>query len=406
MGFRSNVLMGMVVFAAALSVMACGDDTTATVTTTPGATAPATAPATATVTTPTAVASMTVAAPRQLVLDGTGKPQPPEITKVLPAPPASSFPLWDGKSVVVYDTQTKNAINLGPASQRASFSPDETKATWAAGAGGDFASGTEVFVADLPSGEKRSLGPGRMSLFVDNAHVVVLAVGGNDRFLVDVSTGARTPFTGDSNKLFALVPPVPVAPAGYVVEPADYGGPITRAYTVKDAGGRILLTFDAVAVAAAGPGQIAVAGPAANGASDIFIVDLASAQTTFVAHAQVGKDNWPFSASERYVLWTDNYCGNGPVSVFDRLSGQLIRWDLSQAKNPTADLRYVRLTPGGLIAAGSFGAKYLIDPVALEYRTVLPDRPDGYGGDVSWSPAFRYASHVPAGGHGGLCGPG
>lgn len=402
----SKVLIGMVALPAALGLVACGDDdTTATASVTPSAasatvsgSAPSTVAATATTTTP---ASPTAPGPRQLLFDGVGKPQPPEVTKVLPAPPASPFPAWDGKSTVIYDTQTQKAIDVGSGAQAASFSPDETKATWAMGT--DWANGTEVFVADLPSGRKRSLGAGRTSMFLDNTHVVVFAVGGNERILVDVTTGTRTPYTGDASKLFLLVPPVQVSPQGYLVEPNDYGGPTTRRYTVKDTTGRVLLTFDAVAVAAAGPGEIAVAGPETNGASDIFIVDIAKGTSTFVAHAQVGRDNWPFSASERYVVWTDNYCGTGPVSVFDRQSGQLVRWDISAAKNPSADLRYVRLTPGGLIAAGSFGAKYLIDPATLAFKTVLPDRPDGYGGDVSWSADFRYASHGPFGGHGGLC---
>jgi len=399
MALRSNVLISFAVVAAALGLAACGDDDTATTATaTVTATSPTQLASATTSASPTLAASPTTPAPKHLVFDGAGKPQPPEVTKALPAPPASAFPAWDGKSVVIYDTQTQKAIDLGPGVQPASFSPDGTKATWATGT--EFANGTEVFVADLPSGQKRSLGAGRMSLFVDNTHVLVMSVGGNERTLVDINTGARTAYSGTDTPL--LVPQVPSAPAGYVVEPGGYGSPNTRGYTVKDAGGHVLLTFDAVAVAAAGAGQIAVAGPETNGASDIFIVDIAKGTSTFVAHALVGKDNWPFSASERYVVWTDNYCGTGPVSVFDRQSGQLIRWDISAAKD-SGDLRWVTLTPDGLIAAGSFGAKYLIDPATLEFKAVIPNGPYGSGGNVSWSADFRYASHGPFGGHGGLC---
>ncbi|MGE0598828.1 MAG: hypothetical protein AB7J35_03250 [Dehalococcoidia bacterium] len=56
---------------------------------------------------------------------------------------------------------------------------------------------------------------------------------------------------------------------------------------------------------------------------------------------------------------------------------------------------------GGLLAAGTFGADALIEPRTLEHVSVIPDGPD-----ISWSEDYRYASHGPYGGHGGLCGPG
>jgi hypothetical protein len=61
------------------------------------------------------------------------------------------------------------------------------------------------------------------------------------------------------------------------------------------------------------------------------------------------------------------------------------------------------LTPAGLLAAGSFGATALIDPKMASFVTVIPGTPDGWAGDVSWSSDYRFASHGPYGGHGGIC---
>ena len=406
----------LVTFAAAAVAVGCGGDstettrtisptTTTTTTTTTTVIASATVEATATHAAPTATA--TAIGPRQIVLDPSAKPQPPEVTGILGQPPASVFPAWNGKSVVVYDVQTGKAIDLGPGTQPASFSPDETKATWASG--GEFANGTEVFVADLPSGQKRSLGPGRFAQFYDNTHVLVSAIGSNDSTLVDVASGSGKPFSGDRPRPFN--PDHSSAPAGYSIKPDGYTGPEVRSYALRNGAGVTVLTFDAVAVSAAGPGELAVVAPPANGRSNIYLLEIATGKATFVATALPGKDNFPFSASAESILWTDNYCGPatsartpaGPISLFDRKTGNLARIDPSSVANPGTDIRGVRLTPSGLIAAGSFGAKYLIDPATLEYKAVIPGRPDGYGGDVSWSSGFRYASHGPYGGHGGLC---
>lgn len=401
-GTRLAVLV-VVVSMAAGTAAGCRAGSGETATPSPATTSPATSPPGASPSPLEKTATPVPNRPREIAWEAVLLPQPPEVTRQLPAPPQSPFPLWDGKSTVIYDTHTGKATDLGPGSQQAYFSPDETKAVWAAG--GEFAQGTEVFIIDLVTGQKRSLGPGRLISFADNTHVAVVAIDGNDRELIDVATGKRQPFSGEVWP--ALVPPVPSAPPGYAIEPRGGMGPALQKFTISDAStGKVLWSFEAVGVAAAGTDQIAIASPPSNGASQIFIMNLRTGDMSFVARAQIGKDNWPYSASEKYVLWTDNYCGSGPISLFDRASGELTRFDLSEASEAQADLRWVVLTPANLLAAGSFGATYLIDPVSLEYRAVIPGTVEGYTGNVSWSANYRYASHGPFGGHGGLCAPG
>ncbi|MBE0611447.1 MAG: hypothetical protein IH609_18850 [Dehalococcoidia bacterium] len=317
---------------------------------------------------------------------------------MLGAKPASTFPAWDGKSTVIYDVQTGKTLDLGPGSQPASFSPDGTKAAWAAG--GDFAQGTEVFVIDLPAGQPRSLGPGRTAQFLDNSSLVVFAVGGNDRTIIDVATGAKRPYAnerlGPSLGHFRWT-----APEGYRLDPSDVTSPGTvRTFSLYNAQtGDSVLTFEAMSVAAAGPDELAVAAPPVDGLSNIYIVEIATGKATFIATAKPGRDNWPFSATADAVVWTDEFCSldPGPVTLFDRKSGQLVRIAAGGGDGG----RWMLLTRGGLLASGAFGADALIDSQTLEYVSVIPNGPD-----ISWSADYRYASHGPSGGHGGLCGPG
>jgi hypothetical protein len=272
--------------------------------------------------------------------------------------------------------------------------------------GEGFASGTEVFVVDLPSGQPRSLGPGRTAQFIDNSTLVVFTVNGNDRVLVDVATAARRPYAAEPIPSTLLAhqsrPPI-----GLTVEPWNPGDTQVRTYMVRDSSSNaVLATFDAAAVAAAGKDELAVAAPPAEGRnSNVYVVNARTGAATYLATARMDVVNWPFSATADAVLWTDGYCvlPLGMTTLFDRKSGQLVRFDTSAS--PGLD-RWMLLTPGGLLASGSFGATALIDPATGAFVSVMPSRPDGYNGDVSWSADYRYASHGPYGGHGGICGPG
>jgi hypothetical protein len=331
-----------------------------------------------------------------VIVDASKRPTSSAINVRLDPPASSPFQPWDGTSTVIYDTKTGRETNLGPGSQPAYFSPDSTKAVWVKG--DDFASGTEAFLIDLATGATRSLGPARFAMFIDGSHVFIYKVGGNETESIDLASGTRIP--GVPN-------PQGHAPLrtfdGYEIlgsEPSRAKGATT--FQVMDPQThQVVLTVDALAAVPAGPGEIAVASSLSGGQSNIYLIDAKTGMATFVATALAETGNWPFAANETYVMWADSYCGNpqGQVNLFDRRTRQLVRLGFGPV---TDDRRWVTFTPSGLVAAGPFGAKYLIDPSTMKYVSIIPSAGFG-GGDVSWSPDYRYASHGRRGGHGGLC---
>lgn len=341
--------------------------------------------------------------PRQIVLDTSERPQPAETTRVLGPPPDSVFPPWDGVSTVIYDIERRVAIDLGPGVQPAAFNKEETYAVWVSGTVG--VQGNEAWLLDLQSGARKSLGPARIAGFTDDGKVVTYAPSGNDRFVVDPVTGQRMPATDETSNFFTTNP-APYPPPGYTIDPPGPHSPDVRTFAVKDATtGATYITFEAVTAAMAGPNHVAAISPPVNGTADVYLIEIATGATTFVARAIPGKDNIPFSADENSILWTDGFCGTpqGMVTMFDRRTGALTRFDFSSL-GPNVSARYALLVPGGRIAIGSFGAAYLVERDTLAVAARIPGRPNGYGGDISWSSNYRYASRGIYGGHGGLCG--
>ncbi len=340
--------------------------------------------------------------PRQIVLDTSERPQPAETTRVLGSPPDSVFPPWNGVATVIYDIQRGVAIDLGPGAQPAVFSPDSTTAVWTVGP--QFGQGTEAFVIDLATGAKRSLGPARLAGFRDDETAVTVDAD-NVRHTVDVNTGEATLAADDIHIDYFPTSPDPSPQDRYVIDPPGFASPDLRTYTIRDPrSDAVLLILEAVAVTSAGPDHVAAVSAPIGARSNVYLIEVATGLTTFVATAIPGVNNFPFSADEQSILWTDGYCGDQPgmVTLFDRATAQITRLDFGSV-GPNVNPRWARLAPEGQIAIGSFGAADLIDRHTLAFRTVLPPRPDGYGGDVTWSANYRYASHGPYGGHGGLC---
>jgi hypothetical protein len=143
-----------------------------------------------------------------------------------------------------------------------------------------------------------------------------------------------------------------------------------------------------------------VATPPQNGTTNIFIVDIDSGQAVFIATSDYSPPNWPLAANADYVMWTEDYCGLPPGKTrrYDRRTASLTELDATL---------WATFTPDGLIAAGEFGERILIDPETLEVLVAVPDRGPGANldsaSDVSWSPDYRYFTRGFAGGHGGLC---
>ncbi len=86
------------------------------------------------------------------------------------------------------------------------------------------------------------------------------------------------------------------------------------------------------------------------------------------------------SANERFVVWTDQYCGATPtLRVRDRTTGETREY---------LGAGWALVTPDDQLAIGEFGARALFDLAAGVHTFVLPD---GHV-EVNWSADYRYAS--------------
>jgi hypothetical protein len=135
---------------------------------------------------------------------------------------------------------------------------------------------------------------------------------------------------------------------------------------------------------------------AVEGTTNIFLVDLATGEATFVATATYNPltgswpMSWPLVADEKFVIWTESFCGEprGLTRIYDRATGEITELNVSD---------WLVLSDGRL-GFGVQGATAVIDPVTLEYLAVLPEL-----SGVSWSPDLRYAAVGQALGRAGVC---
>lgn len=201
--------------------------------------------------------------------------------------------------------------------------------------------------------------------------------------------------------------------AGFRLEVITTPQPYPFAYTayrLVDASGRLPpLEFDAFRAQLAPDGALFILTPPVDlraqdgpylgqwGMSNVFQVDPTSGAATWIASAATSVPNSPFSVSERYVVWTENYCRANPTShdvdgrtrVYDRLITTITELDQG--------LFVSGITPAGELAAGVFGADVLIEIPSLAYRVRFPDS------DRVWSSDYRYAVVGMTSGHGGPC---
>ena len=296
----------------------------------------------------------------------------------------------------LYDIRNLTATDLGPGGP-GSFSPDSTLFTWAAGDAGTYGPSDEVWVLELSTGRKWSLGQGSLPVFGDNSEVFMFKgppTREQERMAFDVHTGQPKTTRGvpspsailnDSYNLQGghIGPPGPVSPSGV--------------WVVYDAARRPLLKFDAPFFRPAGLGEVLVTTPPVDGLTNIYIISIATGQATFIATAVHSDLNWPIAASADYVIWTDGLCEKpGNVKLYKRKTGTITEIRTTQ---------FVDFTPNQLITFGAFGASALIDPETLEYVVAMPsfDPKSYWGGSAHWSPDYAYASTGAVAGHGGPC---
>jgi hypothetical protein len=366
------------------------------------------------------------------------EPQPASAERVnAPATQASSFSAWDGASVVLYDTQTGRETKMGRGSvARPAFGGNRFV----------YVSDAEVWLVDLATLQRESLGAGYVAFFLGDGHVVVNP-GDNNFVVIELASGARTAFTDLQDPLLKSMAKAraggafrarwldgryairlaqdPSTACSQSTEQRLCEARAAEAWIVEDVAiGQVLYSFRANKVEPAGPGEVVVATTPAcrggdgslvecyevlaklakespetfvEGVSNIYIVNLESGNASFVATASYNASgrfwplNWPLAADAATVTWTESYCGQpmGLTRIFDRASAELKELNVSA---------WVSLRNGQL-GFGEFGATAVLDPSTMQYRVVLPEVTD-----VSWSADMRWAAVGAAFGHGGLCG--
>jgi hypothetical protein len=368
-------------------------------------------------------------------------------------PPASPFTDHDGKSIVLFDTETKTQTDFGPGNL--SFSPF---------APGKFAyvdvTG-EAWLVDLLDRSVTSLGKFTSASFVDDNRLTL--GNGPSAVLYDTRTAISTPLSSLSQAERAALQNMPAGvplnlPANLTrgsgtINVADdpcaklSGTPQRLCWearpedvVLQDAAGRVVHSFRALRVIPAGTGQLLIAtppvcesasgprgessGPVSNGrtvpcidllarlgnkelayddpefatgTTNLYILDLAAGTTRFIATSRYNLQtlmhnaNWPLAADANYVVWTDGYCGppRGNTRIYDRKAGTVTE---------LAGTYWFSLRNGRL-GLGEFGARTIIDPGTQQFLAVLPD----VKGDVRWSADYRYAAVSAPQGRGGLC---
>lgn len=317
-------------------------------------------------------------------------------TEPLPVVAAAPFPLrlsasiytWpdhDRESTVVYDTLTGGYRNFGPG-MVGTFTPDGTKMAWVAD--------DEVWLVELPDGDPRVLGPGSgLLLFTTNTTVAVSA-GGPSRYTeYDLVTGTSRTIE---------IPSRPVTAADgtelqYIAPGAVQG---TWRYAAIPGNGGDAIEFEALSVTLTGSGEAVLATSPQDGRTNVVLVDLATREVTPIAGATSGIGSISIAANNRWIAWTDNYCGDssqawgprGTTKVFDRDTGAVL--DLGET------FWLAGFTPDGRLGLGDFGARQLVNLDNGEIEVTLPQNGTS---DVAWSSDFHYATRGQALGHGGHC---
>lgn len=307
--------------------------------------------------------------------------RPADQLRPLSPAPASPFPPHDGESVVLYDTELGTVRNLGPG-MYGTFTEDGRYMAWTDAQG-------DLWYVELPDGDPVKLGTGGSIVAVGGPVVAVDSASG--ALLWDLSTGSstvgRAPGNGDIRE-----------DQGPYVLIRDFSG---EGWVFQVVSGMDLLFAPTPALTAswAGPGEVVIAAEGTGGVANVFLVDIETATASFVATAAARFNALAVVANERWIAWTNDYCGaivpggvQGATRVLDRSTGAI--YDLGAAVWPEG------FTPDGRLSTGhGFGALSLIDLDTWAYDVVLPEG----SVDVHWSPGYRYASRGMVVGHGGMC---
>lgn len=328
-------------------------------------------------------------------LDPTPRETKPAAVRTLgPVPPPLPSSAQD--VTVLYDLAARRAVELGPGTY-GFFSPDSRFMAWST-----LIEPEQVWVIDLQTHEKWTLGQGSLPRFVDprtvRANVRDPQTRRSHQELIDILTGNRR------------TQPEPTATSSPPFHPFST---YLSSFPLKERGSRVTLRdsvtdgelfwFDALFVEQSSDSELLVATMPVENKTNIYLLSLPKGVTTYLGTTDLGfLQTIEITATDRYVVW-DAYCSKSPIGLYDRRTGTVTEI-ISESQHVT---HFVRVLSNNLLGFGSFGPDALVDPVTLEYVFAVPswDPATGGGiGDVHWSPDYRFASQGRWLGHGGLCG--
>ena len=256
------------------------------------------------------------------------RPSEPDEVRSLAPPPDTEFPEFPPNNTVLYDTWTGQALDLGPGTQ-GSFSADGQRLAWSSGA----TDSPELRVMRLSDLSERVLGPGRFAHFVGD-EICTAPPNSNDLVIVDPTTGTGTPVDQCDAVGRGADNPGPLENGDYAIRDVrGFGSRGQRRFeAISELTGDAVLTVDALQVILSGDDELLVATPWTRDSTNIFVVDIPSRSATYVATAALHGGPIGLSANDRFLLWTDEFCGqsvgfDGSTSLYERDTGFLIEID-------------------------------------------------------------------------------
>ncbi|MEE8422300.1 MAG: hypothetical protein V3S31_05940 [Dehalococcoidia bacterium] len=324
-----------------------------------------------------------------------------DVTRSIGPIPPSRFSQWDGDSVVLYEIATGAETDLGEGSIALSpFSPDGRKFAWVSGpltfSPSALDSGAnEVWVIDLETLERRSYGKGWQVEFEDdNTLRVTERLGGREYRLIDLDIGELFAVRDDASEDADTLRIVQY-PFGYRLERTVEGmGVATNSQNllVPDDGSPAL-EFTSWLAIPLNADELLVGVAAGGSGINLFLVDIAAGEATFIATAR-GIQSVParFSfvreapaAPPTHVVWSEYGCDpeRGRTRIYDLRSRTLTEIDRAL---PLAG------GTGGRLALGFLNfRRAVLDLETLEYSDVMPG---GFG--PLWSGDERWAANGPS----------
>ncbi len=306
-------------------------------------------------------------------------------TRALAAPPASTFPAWDGHSVMLYDLRTGKATNLGDGAIGFGmpFSSDGTHLTWQVGpdAGTNKVANSQVWVLDLATMRRTSYGDAAAASFGPGGtlRLATLAAGKLAQHDVSLATGkaaADEPATDAMRTHY---------PAGFVLArgAASKKAPLLYTWQLVPDEGSPALAFDASLVFAIDgrPSVLAVLRNS-SGTANVYRIDAGATAAIFVATVHA-----PPRAMPPVVALDDGRIAIGDRAACADAAARVLLYDPAAG---TLDALTTALAPSpagvpGLALGGNLGAaRAVLDPSTLQYTTVLP-APGFFSRDGHWA---------------------